>query len=708
MIQQHLQAQAIAPSWPTEHGARGQRTLELALSIIAALFLLRSVWFVYANAVGAPFQDLWYWIGDLERWQHGGFTWRALFAPWMEHRIATTRLLLWADARWFQMRGVLPVAASFLLFVASGLVWARTCRPGLLPPLFWMAWFVGTNQRDNLLVPFQVQFAIAIFCAVSAFALLASASGRARASGIARALAASAMMGIGIVSMASVALAAPAALLILLLRRAPPSVWLAWSLPTAAAIGAALLHHSAFLVAPSNNLADAAVLGAKLAFVAAFLSGGLFTDPAPAVQTATVVGTLLIAAAVAFGIRCCARRRATASEAMAIAAIAWPLLCAMATTVTYRLLGGTDAALAGRYATMSLLFLAGLLVLLTPKPHPVRSGGYAIVAIALLAAVNRTATWTMAAQAREAADLVANNVAVSGRIRFDFGTRDVGDFRPEIAMLASQKLSLFAPARRPSPGALAAIGAADAKALPRCAGSLDTAFRLDAHAIQVIGWLATPALQTPDWIVPRDGAARVLGAWRAEAARPDVVRATGRPLAGFANAFRMIDSDSQTLSLFGLVGKHPVCILPAPIEAGPLWFAPLQHVQRMEVLAPTAAVPLYPEPCSFCDANQASLPSRPAGYAFEVTAPPPGRALGVAFRAEQGEVRFRFGNAAPIVARIPPFFGQGGETWRVALLPLGAALAGPVHIELVPDDNAPLQPGAVIAADIDPDWSKLF
>lgn len=684
---------------------RSPRALRLALSVIGALFVLRSLWFVVQNITGAPFYDTWFWIDDLARWQHGGFTLRALFAPWNEHRIATTRLLLWADARWFHMRGVLPVATSIVAYAATGLIWARVCRPLALPALFWVAFFLATNQRMNLLAPFQVQFALATLFVVATFALLVVATERSSRSAVAYAGAAGLTTCLGLASMASTVLATPVALLLLLSRRGRRVVWLGWGMPTAVGL---FLYLQRFPTGLGYGQELLNHTGVRLTFAATLIASGFFSEPAPSLALPAMLGVFLVLVATALSILCLRRGFPGRPQAIAIATIVWTLLCAAAPAVTLRGLGGATGGLADQYCTITLLFTAAIVVLLLREPIIGRPRLVVATAVAALALMNASDGWPLAGPIRESADLLANNVALNGRMTFLLATPDIDGMRPRIAFLHAGRLSLFAPALRPSPGTLAAVAAADIARLPHCPGAIDGLWSLDAHAIQITGWLATPKLSLPDWIVARDHAGRALGAWRAEAARPDVARATGHPLAGFDSAFRTIDGDGTRLTLFGVVGKRPVCALPAPAAPPPLWFARLTHVQQMQVLQPSAALTLLPAPCPWCDPTQAALPRQPASYSFDVTAPPPGRSLGVAFQADQGEVRFRLAGAPPIVARIPPFFGKGDRVWRVALLPPAAIPPGPVHIELAPDPGTPLEPGAAFAFNIDPDWSKLF
>jgi hypothetical protein len=168
--------QSITPAaWPEAEGT-GR-----ALAVTAALSV--SLWYaVNSFRLGLefieplPYFDQWTFIeNDYFRYLDGVYRWTDLFARYNEHRILTTRLVLFADAIFFQMRGVMPILFIYatLALVATGV--AALCadtarRAGILfLAALGLAW--STCQWPNLASAFQAQMAL-----VHLFALVALAA----------------------------------------------------------------------------------------------------------------------------------------------------------------------------------------------------------------------------------------------------------------------------------------------------------------------------------------------------------------------------------------------------------------------------------------------------------------------------------------------------------------------------------------------------
>ena len=123
-----------------------------------------------------PYFDQWTFIeNDYFHYLDGVYRWTDLFAHHYEHRILTTRLVLFADAIFFQMRGVMPILFIYatLALVAAGVaaLSADTARRGGIVFLVGIGLAWSTCQWPNLASAFQVQMSL-----VHLFALVALAA----------------------------------------------------------------------------------------------------------------------------------------------------------------------------------------------------------------------------------------------------------------------------------------------------------------------------------------------------------------------------------------------------------------------------------------------------------------------------------------------------------------------------------------------------
>jgi hypothetical protein len=168
--------QSITPrTWPDAEG------MGRALAVAAALSV--SLWCaVNSFRLGLelieplPYFDQWTFIeNDYFRYLDGLYRWTDLFARYNEHRILTTRLVLFADAIFFQMRGVMPILFIYatLALLAAGVaaLCADTARRAGIVFLAALGLAWSTCQWPNLASAFQVQMAL-----VHLFALVALAA----------------------------------------------------------------------------------------------------------------------------------------------------------------------------------------------------------------------------------------------------------------------------------------------------------------------------------------------------------------------------------------------------------------------------------------------------------------------------------------------------------------------------------------------------
>jgi hypothetical protein len=168
-----------------------------------------------------PLTDQWAFVNGYFNYLDGHYAWIDLFAQHNEHRIATTRIVLFADAILFEMRGLLPVAAAYASLAAMGAIGAYlvasrsslerfTCFAVALG-LLW-----SSANWLNFLWPFELSFAFVHLFAFTCLVALWRASRSRCALWIAVALAADALCVFSLGS--GIFLIVPALLLALFLR----------------------------------------------------------------------------------------------------------------------------------------------------------------------------------------------------------------------------------------------------------------------------------------------------------------------------------------------------------------------------------------------------------------------------------------------------------------------------------------------------------
>jgi hypothetical protein len=128
-----------------------------------------------------PYFDQWTFINnDYFRYLDGVYRWTDLFARHNEHRILTTRLVLFADAIFFQMRGVMPILFIYatLALTAAGVaaLCADTARRAVIVFLAALGLAWSTCQWPNLASAFQVQMTLVHLFALTALAALSAGS----------------------------------------------------------------------------------------------------------------------------------------------------------------------------------------------------------------------------------------------------------------------------------------------------------------------------------------------------------------------------------------------------------------------------------------------------------------------------------------------------------------------------------------------------
>ena len=176
----------VSRSWAVYRTDFAAPRVGAALTVAAAMGL--SLWYAIKSfRLGLklieplPYFDQWAFIeDDYFRYLDGVYRWTDLFARHYEHRILTTRLVLFADAMFFQMRGVMPILLIYatLALVAAGIaaLAADTARRAGIAFLAALGLAWSTCQWPNLASAFQVQMTLVHLFALVALAAMSAGS----------------------------------------------------------------------------------------------------------------------------------------------------------------------------------------------------------------------------------------------------------------------------------------------------------------------------------------------------------------------------------------------------------------------------------------------------------------------------------------------------------------------------------------------------
>jgi hypothetical protein len=142
--------------------------LAIALSLIGFGYAVHSLWLGLTLAHPMPFGDQLVFVRDYFKYLDGTYAWADLFSQHNEHRLVTTRIVLFADAILFRMRGLLPIGVTYASLGMMALLGARLiaqpgldrlAASGLALGLLW-----STSQWLNLIWQFNVQFILVHLC----------------------------------------------------------------------------------------------------------------------------------------------------------------------------------------------------------------------------------------------------------------------------------------------------------------------------------------------------------------------------------------------------------------------------------------------------------------------------------------------------------------------------------------------------------------
>ena len=579
----------------------------LRWAVLAASFaaFAHSLWFAWRYFQTTPWLDMWDWVGEFRAWPQGHFGWRNLVAEHNDHRIATARVLFLIDALFFRMSGRFITTANMALLGLLGLllhrVWRSRAVAGTaadLPAIFFVAFVTSVCEWDNLVTPFQVQFALLlVFAALATILLVRGTSpglpeGQSRAfvlaSGLAYVLAA--------LSMAGGVLLLPVLLVLLAVRRASILLALFFVVPavlTALAFFYGYAWHSSGgplkIIEPTSLLLAYRMGAVGLEFLgSAFggLSGG-------AAIAAGAAGLALLGGQLWRARR--SGRPLSDAEAVFMALAVFVVVNALAAA---RLRGYFTiwSGLASRYTGLSLLFfisLAGATVqsacinAIDAKAAGLRWNNRTIpaavsplLAMLALAAFNLPPAFSQQAASLRRALETAGTTLQQGvyaptriGILNPFGLDRVID---NVRFAEHHHLSVFAQSGRPPAQIRAVLRQLDLDRLQTCFGAENILYRLDAHRAVLRAWLATPdPTQIVRWIELRNergDAEAVLPAQELREERP--LGTDHAPIMGVFVGFSGTLDDGP-LTMIGVPGSGPPCRLqvggpgPARIQAPP-------------------------------------------------------------------------------------------------------------------------------------------
>jgi hypothetical protein len=704
---------------------------------------------------------MWNWIDDFSAYVKGRYTFHDLIKPHNEHRIVTTRLILFADALWFHMTGRFVAVANLLLLAGIGYALACiTCsapRRALVRAiwiLFPIAWMWSTCQWQNLILPFQVQFACLCLSIVASFACLIRASSRRK--GLKAALCWGFLSGLfyfsACYSMAGGLLALPVLVILVILRRSDYRVALIiLSLCSAAALSFLYNYHPAPAGPRVLGLDGHAIMSLAL-FASGFL-GSAFYALQDAAFALGAVGIALYAACSCVVLRHLFRTdNPLPGRLLALFGVCTTLFLIAGAAAVSRAHFGASLALAPRYATISLLFWGSLLPLFVltlehlgwVTPFVRLQGSW--LAIGPIAALLFCSVWPEYAGEAAGFDNLMQAQALSMRenvyvpelfAAMFYGTRD--EARDRIVLMREQKLSVFAPGLDDLPPSQLMNSALTATTpLRPCQGHIDLGYRLDAHRFVLRAWLGSQKVgRSADWIIllgPSGRPAIILPAleYRGKlGSHPHKIRHATGVYGGFSapGAFSERGLRFRMIGLFA-DSSRLACAYPSDLDFTPLR---IQEVGSAQAARPQENFRVIEQDGGFSrDAATpgTSLPTPFSTSDVYATAKAGDSALGnitLQVRAAQRDVVLPFAvgpdasrqslsvayqDGTSDVLPIPMDSREG--TWRLLAIPHDTLMGhgGDLVSITARDDGSRwgqwLAVAAPEAVTLDPDWAKLY
>jgi hypothetical protein len=149
----------------------------VVLSALSLTYAGHCLWLGLSLANPMPFSDQWAFVDHYLQYLEGQYSWADLFSQHNEHRIATTRIVLFVDAILFGMRGLLPIAVTYASLAAMAAVGAFlvssqsklerfTCFAAALGLVWASTQWQDLGWQFNVQYPFVHLFALTCFIAV--------------------------------------------------------------------------------------------------------------------------------------------------------------------------------------------------------------------------------------------------------------------------------------------------------------------------------------------------------------------------------------------------------------------------------------------------------------------------------------------------------------------------------------------------------------
>ena len=497
-----------------------------AILVLALLLVGRSLALIYDMARPMPYWDAWEFMKALPAITTGRYTLADLVAFHNEHRIVTTRLIMLADLRLFDLSGYLPTAITTILlaliggllgFVACGRGWIAASVAAVAASLL-----LSVAQSDNYSSGFQVQFPLVDLLSMACLGAVVAAD---RSSRWAWPLLGAAVLAdaLAIGSMASGNLVVAPLILVGLLLRMPLRRMAAVAVPALAMSAAYAIGYPKPSTPPSHDVL--AIVQFAVRFLGAALRG--YAGASLCLGTVLVCGYAVHVAMLADGWR---RRRALDPVLVWLAGIGAFVVCGAVVTATGRLSMGMEVAISSRYAIQSMLFVC-CVVLMTWRVAGTRQNPAAMrlglaTGFLALSAASTLAGRPLDEWRARVADYDTAGLAFTSGVLSDRAIAGVYPFpelvRPTIRFMAAHGLgpfsSRFAAVYRPPANAIDMLWTD----MPPCAGFIDSAKPVGTEWVELTGWAVDPAHPAEDgWILVYDGDRRLLGLGRQSVARSD-------------------------------------------------------------------------------------------------------------------------------------------------------------------------------------------
>ena len=624
------------------------------MAALALVVTLRAADFAFRYTSLTPHWDFWNWLADFKSYVEGHYTFLDLIKPHNEHRIVTTRLILFIDALFFHMTGTFVVALNLLLLAATGgllaILWSPhhpTVLQAATTASVLIGFMVSICQWPNLVLPFEIQHAFLCLGITGAAVSIAAAtrSGRTTGSSASFATVAGIFVWIAVFSMAGGLLALPWLALQLGLRRASIRPTMIVAGFAFGAAGLFLFGYHPVRANPLTTHLNLNTIKELLVFAGGFIGCPLypfgnvpyFFGLAGLIAFSAALATLVYWASTG--------RKPVTESAAALAAIAGTIALAAGADAVSRLSIGMAESVQPRYCTVALLFwasTAGLVFQVTkaafPTIHQRRAVTWplAISAAAALIVLNFSARYQEDARwfsglLNSQAEAMRQNVFVPPLFGLMFyGSR--AEAAGRIALLHDRQLSVFAPGAPAMPGGPVIASLQSSGALPACQGKVEIAARLDASRVVLRLWLASPsAHRTADWVALLEPAGAVAAIVPASefrhklGARPNLIRSAHGAYTGFV----LPSLGAEKLEILrpaGLFAHRPdlTCALTDPIRFSQLRVEPLNEIGTVQ-------------PAALLRAPVLAGAFQENGYTAFARLKPPGRGQAVFATAKAGD-----------------------------------------------------------------------